>query len=168
MTVVIDLGCYTHPRYPEDESVHRLIDRFHPERLYGFDPHPGMPIVKLAEYGGCDVMLLRAGVWVEDGLFPYDLRPDRPLAAAVGSGPIQVHCIDVATLIEGIAPEGSGLVVKMDVEGCEYPLLNHMLVRGSFRRIGLLLVEWHALPADFTEAERDRIVAAIPCPVEAW
>ena len=156
MNVVLDIGCHTHAGHPGDESVHELVRRYKPDRLYGFDPHPDVP-EGWHQIDGSEVLLTRSAAWTYDGTIAYDPRPDRPLAACVGEGPETVRCFDLAHVV------GPGDIVKIDAEGAEYPLLAHLIKTGADERISLLLVEWHP-PFD----RRPGILKRLRCPVEVW
>jgi hypothetical protein len=126
--VVIDLGCHTHPGFPEDESVHVLIDRFKPGVLFGFDPHPDLEIGPTV-IGDTEVTLSRSAAWTYDGLIDYD----------------------------------PGDIVKMDVEGAEYPLIRHLIETGADKKLARLLVEWHQ-----PTTGRAYLLSLLSCPVEEW
>jgi hypothetical protein len=154
--VVIDLGCHTHAGHPADESVQALIGRYHPDVLYGYDPHPDLEPGETT-IDGTRVVLERSAAWTYNGFIAYDRRPDRVLAAAIGYGDEVVPCFDLAERVE------DGAIVKMDVEGAEYGLLEHLRDTGADEKIRLLLVEWHP-PWDLTGT----LVRRLRCPVEPW
>lgn len=156
MTTVVDLGCHTHAGHPADESVHELIGRYHPDTLYGFDPHPDL-VEGETVIDGTRVVLERSAAWTYNGYVAYDQRPNRPLAASVGAGSDVVACFDLAGRLQ------FGDIVKMDVEGAEYPLLRHLIEAGADAKIETLLVEFHE-PFDQVRA----LLGALRCPVEDW
>ena len=39
MTIVVDLGCFPHRG---EISIEPLVERYHPDVLYGFDPWPAL------------------------------------------------------------------------------------------------------------------------------
>ena len=161
MTVVVDIGCYSHPDHEgaSQDSVHRLIDRYRPDELYGFDPHPDMPDGWFRE-NGTSYRLTRKAAWTYDGTIGY---AEGGLGSRIGSADVKVGCFDLARwIVEQYRP----LVVKLDVEGSEYALLEHLHAAGADRVLEVLLVEWHEAP-DW-EARRDRLLEAIPCPVLEW
>lgn len=168
MTVaVVDLGCYTHPAYPEDESTYRLIERFEPDEYWGFDPHPGM-VMRTEQIGSCAAWFTSGAMATYDGEIAYDPRPDRPLAAATGSGPMVVPCKDLDRWLRDAG--GRKVILKMDVEGAEYDLLDHMLAHGTDKEIERLIVEWHSPPIGPEDwaARKTKLLASLRCPVEEW
>ncbi len=140
MRTVVDLGCYAHPDHQgmSQNSVAQLIDRFRPERLYGYDPvqHPAF-----FEENGCWVHLQPLAAWTYDGTVGWDPRAGQPLTASIGIGTDHtVQCFDLAAYL---LHQPSPVILKVDVEGGEYDLLEHVLARGCADKIDKLLVEWH-------------------------
>ncbi|HXJ66356.1 MAG TPA: FkbM family methyltransferase, partial [Actinomycetota bacterium] len=57
---------------------------------------------------------------------------------------IMADCFDLEQWILDRVPLDDPCVVKMDIEGAEYPLLNHLILQdNAIWRIQYLLVEWH-------------------------
>lgn len=164
MTIVVDLGCRTDNRYPNDESLLTLLSAYGPRLLYGFDPHPDTD-AGYRQINGTQVFVLRQAAWLFDGEIPFDPREDRPLAAAVGSGTMRVPCFDLAQWLSKIDRQtGERLVLKLDVEGAEYMLLARLLDTDTAVLVDELLVEWHGDRV----AERDAILARWPGKVSEW
>ena len=161
MTVVLDLGCHSYPDHPNDESVETLIARFRPSLFYGFDPHPDL--IETSEFrGGGKVTIRRAAAWTHDETVGFYVNG---LSSSIG-GTLPVPCFDLADWLELSGPA----VVKMDVEGAEYELLEHLIDRNVHRNIERLLIEWHRppkAPRDWA-VRRGLILDAIRCPVEDW
>lgn len=168
MTVVVDIGCHNHPRHEgrSQDSVARLIARFRPHQLFGFDPHPDMP--ELAGWGSgmTTILVERKAAWTHDGLIGYTAREDLPLRSKVGGGEgTLVPCFDLSAWLAG-----RRVVLKIDAEGAEYELLEHLHATGRDWNVERLLVEWHSPPQgppDW-EARRDRLIDVLRCPVEVW
>lgn len=173
--IVIDVGCASQPRQGGiggiESSVMPLLLRFRPEALYGFDPAPSMSSGN-ATLGGTDVRLKRIAAWTYDGLIEY---ADAGIEATVireqngndqwDNRVLPVECFDLAAWIER-HDVGPPIVLKLDCEGAEYTLLEHLIEREVDKRLKLLLVEWHDVPG--SEVSRAWIDAAIRCPVEEW
>jgi FkbM family methyltransferase len=164
MTVVVDLGCHPHPEHrgASQDSIMALIGRFAPSALYGFDPHPDH--VEQRRYvGRTAVVTKRRAAWIYDGVVAYDPSPDRPLSAHVGDGPTSVPCFDLAAWLRG-----RSVVVKMDVEGAEYRILEHLIENGADGNVERLLVEWHPDRQPAGTLDRPMLEGAFTCPVEEW
>jgi FkbM family methyltransferase len=72
---------------------------------------------------------------------------------------VEVECIDLADFISELGKPIK--LLKMDIEGAEVAVLNHLLDRGMMDRIGLAVVETHERFSEElargTEALKDRI-----------
>lgn len=153
--IVVDVGCHTWSHlqpdgsYIYEDSIHPLVERFHPDTLYGFDP--SLNNDEEYELGDTKVILSTKAAWTEDGEIGF--KPQRS-RSRVGDGGYQVKCFDLAAFLEGLDDE---VVLKLDIEGSEYPLLMHLGSREVDRNLSLILVEWH---------EDARV--SMRCPVEEW
>ena len=65
MTVVIDVGC---ARHHTSFSIERLVEMFHPDMLYGFDPND---TARTEVVDGCEVEVFQAAAWTSDGTVPF-------------------------------------------------------------------------------------------------
>lgn len=128
---VIDVGCAT---YGGDESIGPLVDEFHPDVLYGFDPQARKDSYTL---DGTMVHIIRAAAALARG--PVGFQPTG-LGGHVDSDGPPVPGVNLPEFIDGIDGD---LVVKLDCEMSEYALLSAMRNRDQDLRIQLLLVEWH-------------------------
>jgi hypothetical protein len=79
----------------------------------------------------------------------------------------EVPCFDLAAFIRDLPP--GEIVLKLDAEGAEIPLLEHLHAAGMDERLTLLLVEWHdaVMTGDYG-ARRAMLEAALRCRVEEW
>lgn len=149
--IVVDLGCAP---WGMERSIDRLVTRFHPEVLYGFDPYPHYAEGEYA-LNMTRIVIERKAAWTHDGEVAFTVDGS---ASAIGSGPERVPCFDFA----GAVVEGrfgyEPFILKVDIEGAEYDLIMEMTLRGAFELVKLLLVEFHG----------DRTRPPIPVPWEAW
>lgn len=164
--IVIDVGC---ARYGGDYSLERLIEWYEPDTLYGFDPNPTgareaawwMPAPKRNEVMSVryehhveqtHVVIEAMAAWTFDG--QMGLFADG-LASWVGEGDKlpRVPCIDLARFI-GELPAGP-VVLKLDCEGAEYPLLRHLIDCKMDMRLDEVHVEWHAPELERAQLEKD-------------
>lgn len=151
--IVVDLGCAT---YGGADSIGYLIDTYKPSRLYGFDPQGetghgwGEVVVQ-----GVPCGLRKKAAWTYDGTIGFRMNEN---GSAVEYGQAEVQCFDLARFVLDLPRVG---VLKMDVEGAEYPLLEHLIETGADKRVGRVLVEWH-------RGVDDALVNALSCPVEEW
>lgn len=57
---------------------------------------------------------------------------------------VQVKAIDISCWIKSNFSESDNIVMKMDIEGAEYDVLDHMVENGSISYIKELFVDWHS------------------------
>ncbi len=151
---VVDIGCYWHPEHQgqSQDSIGRLIERFHPLKVIGYDPQLPEGISEGRALGTV-VVLWRRAVWNSLRMVTW-LPPQSPLSAKVG----QAELIGADDIADVVRDAGQGCVVKIDAEGGEYELLKRLHETGTDKMISLLLVEWHGDPRP----------DLVDCPVEVW
>lgn len=173
--IVVDLGCFPHH---DHISIERLVELYRPDVLYGFDPWP--ELVEGETYvGDTRVMLERKAAWIEDGAIEFahvrglrgwdstvmrakDSRNEWTKAGRV----MRVPCFDLSAWLRTL-PERP--VVKLDVEGAEFPILEHLHQQGTDALLAELLVEWHdEKMADDLAARRAELMSVLRCPVLPW
>jgi FkbM family methyltransferase len=160
---VIDVGC---ARYGGDYSVERLIEMFSPDVVIGFDPakdvSKAMPRADVLLATGANVVLRREAAWTYDGQVRF---MEDGLNGQVGDAEHwpYVTCVDLARVIDAM-PEGE-VILKLDAEGAEIELLEHLIVTRADLRLSRVLVEWHP----WNDPERRRAIEdALTCPLEEW
>lgn len=146
--IVIDVGSAT---WPGEESLRKLRDRFRPRLIYAFDPAETDSVYALSAL--TTVVAKRAGAWVSHDPQPFWFEGARTRRV---EGHWMVPCFDLARFIQDL-PQCS-IVLKLDCEGSEYRLLNHLHEQGADVLLDGILVEWHGPPLDLQYR----------CPVELW
>jgi FkbM family methyltransferase len=172
--IVVDLGCFPHR---DEISIEPLIARFRPDVLYGFDPWPALVEGEVVA-DGTRVVLERKAAWIEDGEIEFArvrglrgwdstvMRAKNAKGEWTGAGEIvRVPCFDFSAWLRTL-PEPP--VVKLDIEGAEFPVLEKLVADGTDAHVAELLIEWHddKMP-DFAE-RRASLLAALRCPVVPW
>lgn len=169
--IVVDLGCYPHR---DEISIEPLIREYRPEVLYGFDPWPDL-VENESEFEGTRVILSRKAAWIEDGDIDFArVRGFRAWNSTVmrakgsrgewsGAGDvIRVACFDFSAWLRQLPGPA---VVKMDVEGAEFEILERMVEDGTDSMVSELHVEWHDDRMPGYEARREALTARLRCPV---
>lgn len=156
--VVIDLGCFKHYKH---DSITSLVGVFRPRLLLGLDPldttrsfvdrETQVTVLSMAAWSSTGILRLRG-----DGLSTY-VSDELP-------APRMTPCIDVAALLDVMRAFGS-IVMKVDVEGAEWTLLERMIETGTDRLVAKLLMEWHEDP---DRERRTAMKRRLACPVEEW
>jgi FkbM family methyltransferase len=174
VSIVVDLGCYPHR---DEISIEPLVERYRPDVLYGFDPWPAL-VEGESELDGTRVVLRRKAAWIEDGEIEFaHVRGLRGWDSTVmrdknthdeWSRPdavIRVSCFDFSSWVRELAEPP---IVKLDVEGAEFPILQKLVDDGTDVLVAELLVEWHDDKMPEHAGRRDELVSALRCPVSPW
>lgn len=56
----------------------------------------------------------------------------------------EVLCFDLSEFIKKVYNDGDKLIIKMDIEGSEYDVLEKMILDGTIKYIDHISVEWHS------------------------
>lgn len=167
--IVVDLGAMPHG---SDDSVAPLIDRFHPDILFAFDPHPDFD-EGVDHVGDTVIVSRRLAAWTFGGDLPFvvdGIRSGVPAVALEGSASIfdpdgEFGRARSFVLVAFLRALPAPVVLKLDVEGAEYPLLRQVAALHVDTQLELVVVEWH------TEEMAHGLYAPRPqlqCPVEEW
>lgn len=122
-------------------------------KFYGYEPQPDLFASVCQKFP--DLKLKHAALSVDDGtakLFvaknlTYDIRGGSTILAdhhdpASHTETIDVPCLNFSREIDDIRREHDFIAVKMDVEGAEYDILEHLLSRPG-KPIDFLIIEFH-------------------------
>lgn len=148
--IVVDLGCHTHGT---QDSVQHLIERFTPELLFGFDPHPQL-VERVERIGETTAVFACRAAWTTNAT--RSLRVDGSRTRLAGDGADVAQTFDLAWWLFTLPH--TEIVVKMDVEGAEAELFHHLRHRQADLLLQRVLVEWHGAQPEMQLA----------CPVEEW
>lgn len=156
MTVVIDIGC---ARHGNDYSIERLIEEFRPEYLYGFDPHESITD-KSYVVDQTMITLRRQAAWLYDGEIGFLSEGLNSCLSSRDDIP-KVTCFDLGRWIYEEMPALNTrtgriheVVLKMDAEGAEYELLEHLIEKGYDKLIHVAWIEWHPFGVKNPEMRR--------------
>ncbi len=154
--IVVDLGCHSYD--PSYSSLHILVREYDPDMIYGFDANPTM-VGDVTVIDDCPADVQNKAAWLYDGTVRFC---DRGMGSFLGDMCDQhVPCFDFSAWLATLPGD---VVVKMDIEGSEYELLDRMLEDGTAGKVKELLVEWHGDDPDRKKPILDRW----PGPVREW
>ena len=149
--ICVDLGCHDHGG--SADSISELIREYNPRVLYGFDAHPATKEGRWRR-GETTVIVERKAAWDSAGTVPMVERGTgtevHPLR-----GEIAVPCFDFSKWLREHATVPT--MVKMDIEGSEYVVLEKMKRDDTDRLVAELLVEYHGPE-----------VEGLRCPTRKW
>ncbi len=117
---------------------------------YGFECNPHFTRFN---YGN-EITVYHKAVWVHDGTLEFFTNRARPTIQGhsvfgdkrtgnLDKKPIEVQCIDFDVWLKSKFQPGDEVHVKMNIEGAEYPVLEHCVDNGSISLITFLYVQWH-------------------------
>jgi len=143
VNVVYDIGCC---HWGTETSIDKLVQRFSPDRLLGFDPQARPMSYRLDD---TKVVVEQRAAWTHPrGVYLHASRSGCWVGDERGERRAKMPSFDLA---EEILSEPAPVVVKLDVEGGEYVLIPHLIATGAISNVSLLLVEWHGEPLEGVE-----------------
>src|SRR5262245_8553070 len=121
--VVIDLGCQTYVSDEgREESIETLIELYEPKLLYGFDPHPDLE-EGVFRRDRTTIVRSRMTAWMLNGIISMTEYGSRCAVSTTSTGSHDVRCFDLVSWLCTLPLDSARVVLKLDVEGAEYPLL---------------------------------------------
>jgi FkbM family methyltransferase len=158
-------------------SVRRFRRVFDPKErffIFSFEPNP----IFEPNYGSFRKhRLIQAAVHDRDGVADFYLdredgdgstifkskltREDGGFGTLDKTSPVQVQTIDLSNWIRVHLRENDHIVLKLDVEGAEYDVLEKMHADGTLGRIKRLFIEWHWQRVGVDKDRHDRVVGLL-------
>jgi len=141
--------------------------------LYTFEP-----IINIDKYlvkkrnKGINIITFRDAVWINDGVVDFYVRNGRNDKYNVGSTlikekitgrlnknkPISTKCIDFSRWLLNNFNSDDFIILKMDIEGAEYAVLNKMIEDKSINLIKKLFIEFHWDKIRMTEKDHKLMI----------
>ena len=167
MNYFIDLGAYKGlyiKRFKEG-------DYYTPDtKIIAFECNPTL---KGVDYGK-DVEVVHKCAWVEDGEIDFYISKTGPMFVQGSSvyknkitgnldreNPIKMPCIDFSRFLSELIKENDNLIVKMNIEGAEYKILETLLTDGNIKLINTLFVSFHYKKINLPEERHLKLVRAL-------
>lgn len=168
--VYIDLGCYDGDSVEQFRNWRKLA--FNPAiewEIHAFDPNPAFK-EEWDRIKDDSTFFYQKAAWVKDGevLFAIDTETDGIGSTAMtskkavwDSGQItSVPCFDFSEWLQQF--KGCFVVLKMDIEGAEFPILEKMIADNTDEIVGRLMVEFHANKvSDYTSTDVQNLLAVL-------
>src|SRR6266511_370909 len=151
--VIIDCGTNV------GNSLFGFIQQYPDYEFYGFEPNVDLhPLIaeKVAKSEHPRVKVFDQAVWTEDGQVDLFLGHHESSTVLLGkrvparynqqidySAPRPVPAIDFSAWMLREFELGNHIIMKMNIEGAEYPVLTKMVKDGSIDLVSMLYIEWH-------------------------
>lgn len=165
----LDIGCYDGDTVDQFFNWAWLYGNPYEFDVYAFDPNPAFKerweVIKTHKP---KVNFQNKAAWTYDGhveLVLDDLGSTIMKEKKQGET-IMVECFDLARFLKRL-PEDY-IVVKMDIEGAELPLLTHLIKQEADWKIDMLLVEWHDGKMPEYDSNKDWIMKNLKCEWHEW
>lgn len=136
----------------------KLIKQFLANKRYGsgFQVYAleCSPHLSKIDYGK-DVKVIRAAAWINDGFLKFYMNTKAPGIEGNSvykdkitgnldkNHPVTVPCIDFSAWLKRTFANDDLVIVKMNIEGAEYDVLEKCIADGTIRLIDELHVQWH-------------------------
>lgn len=163
MNIFIDGGAC------QGESVKFFRDTFENSddyQIYSFESHPSNFEILSKKYP--DITARKVALWIENGTTKFYISKGGPSGSSLmsnkttgGINPnVFVECdtIDLDEWIRSNFSPDDYIVLKLDIEGAEYEVLNKMIDGGSINYINELYVEFHARKIKRPESDTTEII----------
>jgi len=149
MNVYIDLGAFRGLYIRR----FRKSSMFQPgHKMYAFECNPYL----LAHDYGPDVTKIKSAAWIYDGELDFYISKTTP-SVVQGSSvykskrtgnldkehPRKTPCLDFSKWIKDNFQKDDNIIIKMNIEGAEYDILEKMVVHGTIDYIDILFCQFH-------------------------
>lgn len=164
--------------------LNRFIHELPDHDFYAFEPNKDLipSIHRQVEQAPHSprVEISHSAVWTHDGTIDLFLGHHESSTVMPGkrvppmydqqidySAPVPVPATDFSSWLRRTVTADDHVVVKMDIEGAEYPVLSKLLTDGTINLISVLYIEWHydRFPA-MSRADHDQVANAISAHVD--
>ncbi len=176
-TYFIDLGGW---KGDSEITLRSMQDVAEPLVIHSFEPNP-----KFRQYyeGKSNVVFHPLAAWIHEGCI--DFYPQRKKRRRGGredeggsllrkknnvdiSKPVQVKCVDFSQWLISNFNKTDYIILKLDIEGAEYQVLNKMIKDESIDYVDVLYVEFHYKRCGVSITEHNRLISKVKIPILKW
>jgi FkbM family methyltransferase len=141
-------------------SLRMFMDAYPDRDLFAFEPNPVLiPMIAESVASGSRpqaVTIANQAIWTHDGTVDLFLGHHESSTLLEGKtvprrynqqidyeAPRAVPCIDFSAWLQREFAEDDEIIVKMNIEGAEYPVLSKMIEDETLSLVDTLFIEWH-------------------------
>ncbi len=176
--IFIDAGCYHAAATEQFINWGQLLtDDMEGSRIYSIEPNP-----KLKSYWQeirdrhikhvKDMQFVNKAAWIDDSILKFS-ETDLDLGASVMpekrgyDTTIDVQGFDFSQWLKQFS--GEEIVIKMNIEGAEYPIMEKMMKDGTDKLVKDIMVEFHSakMSGEFIPREQN-ILANFKANIHEW
>lgn len=151
-SIVVDCGANV------GRVLEHLVDFYPTAIFHAFEPNPNLHAqvrTTIERFSDVKAYLHKEAVWVSNGTIPLYLDHDISSTLLRNkrsnsrwppidySRFIMVPCIDFGQWLQHAVRPEDQVIVKMDIEGAEYEVLEHLVKTDAINLIDILYIEWH-------------------------
>jgi len=175
--VYIDLGAYDGDSIKKFMRMRNLPVKPSQFEIFAFEPNRNLYTL-LSKLAYPNLSTLSSAAWVRDEMreFAVDTTAT-PMGSTLMAGKVsiwdhfkkvQIQCFDFSEWIKVFKDDY--LIVKMDIEGAEFPILEKLITDGTDKYINQLWVEMHPNKVkEYTTADADNLLGRLNCgSVRRW
>ena len=140
------------------ESIFQAKQKFGKDTIViSFEAIPGL-VKQLQEIHQNDptVQIQNSAVWINDEIKKFYMSEDYTDGSSLHSNLnnlredhyVEVACFDLSSWIAETFTEDDYVILKLDIEGAEYEVLNKMIDDGNMKCINEFWGEWHDMKMD--------------------
>lgn len=154
MKYFVDLGAYKGDTITQFYNWMEIIDDPKNFKIYAFEPNPDLTKqMKDIQSQYRNVVFKPWAAWTNDGHITFAKDgTETPLGSTLMKGKeaiwdnsphVEVKCFHFSKWLSQKFNQNDEVIVKMDVEGAEFPILEQMIKEGTITIPKILLVEFH-------------------------
>ena len=141
----------------------------HPWEVYAFQANPNLISQIPAKQ---NLTVLNKAIWIHDGTVDFYLAKSTPSSSILkhkktgklSKVPIRVESVDFSNWVEERFSRDDYVMLKLDIEGAEYQVLDKMIRDGSIAYIDKLYIEFHNVKVDIPREKDEQILRQL----EKW
>lgn len=140
----------------------------HDWTIYSFEANPELIPELLKKYNG--VNILSKAIWINDGHINFYIGTESTLSSSVikdkttgklNKIPINIPCVDFSKWCTENFKKEDYVVLKLDIEGAEYEVLDKMLKDNSISLIDVLYIEFHNIRVHINPEKDNELIEII-------